>query len=358
MDRRALVHVHAITAALAMAAACGGSAFTTGGGDDGGASDGAGPDVTVGGPDGGQVEAGGPDAISLPDVLEEPPPTCSGQYACVPAVPSGWAGPLEVYAGAAQAPPCSPLFVVAQDAHDELDAGPATCGCQCGGPKVVCAPPTISFFNVSGCAVSAPCATKTLSPQTCTPVDLGIACKGLSSPFMTSPQATVTSATCAAQATQSVPPSSWGINGRACVSAVAPAQVDCPSGSICAPKPALPFGPAACIAVLGDVACPAGRYSNRHVYFTSLNDSRGCTTCTCGDAGNPTCAATVATHQPDASCTDLGVAYQAPFSCVPVDEPRDYEVTLTSNAGACPPSASIPSGSASGMGAVTVCCNQ
>src|SRR5580692_9006146 len=75
----------AVGCAIVAALACGGAAFS--------------------------VVDGGPDATTsdapVADVLEEPPVTCEGDFVCVPAIPAGWTGPLEVYSGTVTAPPCS-----------------------------------------------------------------------------------------------------------------------------------------------------------------------------------------------------------------------------------------------------------
>jgi hypothetical protein len=166
----------------------------------------------------------------------------------------------------------------------------------------------------------------------------------------------VTGAGCAPQGTQSVPPIAWGINGRACVSTVAASQVDCPAGSVCAPSPAPPFGPGACIAALGDLPCPLQGYTAKHVFFRSADDARGCTTCTCGGAVNPACTATLSDYPQNQSCTGQPISYQAPFACVPVDMPRDFQVQVTTAGGACPPSQSAPTGAATPASPLTVCC--
>lgn len=361
---------------VSVAAACGGSAFTTGGeGDDGGGSPGdASPDLTTpdggahesgGGPDGvaadgGHADAGGgPDAITIPDVLAEAPPACSGAYACVPAVPPGWVGPLEVYAGPGPVPPCSPLFQLAQDANDQLDAGHATCGCQCSAPKVACDPLPVDFYSANACTVATKCTSATLSASTCIPEDVRTKCAiSPVSIYMSAPQATASGASCAPQESASVPAITWGISGRACVSTVAAAQVDCPVNAVCAPRPAPPFGPGACIAVLGDVACPSQGYTAKHVFFTSADDSRGCTSCTCGGAGNASCTASVSVYagNPGAGCSGQPIIYAAPFSCVAVDQPGNFLATLSGTAGSCPPSPSTPTGTATPSKPVTVCC--
>jgi hypothetical protein len=367
MERIALIRMAA--AALGVVAACGGPVFTTGGGDDGGASDDAGLDVTVpeggnadgpAGHDGGKPEGGELDALPVPDVLEEPPPTCSGAYACVAGVPGAPGfGPYEVYSGTGPLPACTALFQSPEDGNDQLDAGAPTCGCQCGAPSVTCAPFPMSFFNVAGCGATTNCATTSLTPSTCTPLDVRSACGATSTlSYMTAVQATVAGATCTPLPSQNVPPATWSLTGRACISSVAPSQVDCPSGSICAPKPAPPFAAATCIATTGDIACPQAGYVNKHVFYTSLEDTRGCSPCTCGGAASPTCSATVDAYQLKTSCSGTATTYVAPFTCQGVDQPSAFEVTMTTDAGACPPSQSTPTGAAAPSQPITICCTQ
>jgi hypothetical protein len=43
-----------------------------------------------------------------------------------------------------------------------------------------------------------------------------------------------------------------------------------------------PFGANACIFASGDIPCPAGAYSHRHVVYGQVSDTRGCSSCTCG----------------------------------------------------------------------------
>src|SRR5580658_6830203 len=96
--RRRLALTAAVGCALALAFACGGSAFSTApGGSDASTSDVPTPDAPV--PDGSMSEAAGGNDGASTDSPEEPPAHCAGEFECVPAVPGGWTGPLEFYLG-------------------------------------------------------------------------------------------------------------------------------------------------------------------------------------------------------------------------------------------------------------------
>src|SRR5262249_39641412 len=65
-------------------------------------------------------------------------------------------------------------------------------------------------------------------------------------------------------------------------------------GKACRPKPPAPFASHLCVSKPGDVACPTGSvYSDRQVFYTDLNDSRGCSDCTCGAASGGSCQITI-----------------------------------------------------------------
>jgi hypothetical protein len=54
------------------------------------------------------------------DVFEEAPAHCSGDFQCIPAVPGGWAGPTDLYLGAAPAPTCPGLTTDSFDGMEGL----------------------------------------------------------------------------------------------------------------------------------------------------------------------------------------------------------------------------------------------
>jgi len=174
------------------------------------------------------------DVLGPPDVVDEPPPHCGGAFTCAPGVPSGWSGPLELYAGSSVAPPCGPNFAgPALDANDNLSAPAAKCDCQCQSPQgVQCASPPISFYGSAACSVTNSCGAIVLTPGVCTAVDVRSKCAdaGLIT-SMSAPASTVSAGTCAPLAGKSVPLSSWGVNARACSSSLGLAQGDCAAGS-------------------------------------------------------------------------------------------------------------------------------
>ncbi len=349
-----------LACAAALLASCGGPAFTVGNSSDGGG--GGGPDSSVSGEasvqEGGIPEGGGP-----VDALQEAPGSCSGAYACVPAVPSGWVGPVELFTGPTgqgPLPSCTAGYQPEEDAYDQLQAPAATCGCTCGAASVQCTAPQVTFNADTDC-VTPTCATLTLTPNTCTPVNELTKCTAaVSGVYMTAQQATVSSASCPAQPTKSVPPVSWGLQARGCNSTVAPSQSDCASGSICAPKPAAPFGPTLCIANQGDALCPAGPYTAHHTFYTDSLDTRGCSACTCGDPASTACSANVDAYAlgPDggADCNGNKKSFGAPFNCSNVAQPASFLLTLTGSAGACTPSTPTATGTAIPTKPITVCC--
>ena len=48
---------------------------------------------------------------------------------------------------------------------------------------------------------------------------------------------------------------------------------------MCAPK--TPFDGVICVSKTGDLACPNATYSEKHVYYKGVNDTRSCSPCDC-----------------------------------------------------------------------------
>ncbi|HEY3819715.1 MAG TPA: hypothetical protein VGL81_21250 [Polyangiaceae bacterium] len=376
---------------VVLVASCGGSAFTTGAGSDAGddvttsAPDGAGDTAVTddssssGGPEASPAEAGaeggGADAsgdapgeatvADAPhDVAEEPPPvTCAGASACVPAVPSGWSGPVELYAGSSAPPACTTSFTSAYDGNGDLTASPATCSCSCGPSVTQCSSPKLSFYSAvcvagNGCTCSGTaCYTTTLQAGACTTVSDTNVCSKLGTPAMTAPASVAaTGATCPPVSGEQTTPATWGTFAQACSSTVTIAQVDCQAGSVCAPKPAAPYGPL-CISQAGDVACPNGGYTTKQTYYGGLEDSRGCSSCTCEPPTGASCGATIeAFSSTDGTCAGLPTTYAAPFTCDPVDQPTDMRLVTTPQNGSCLASSVTATGSVTAASPTTFCC--
>ncbi len=347
----------AVAAAMLASVACGGDAFSGGSGsEDGGGTmhDGSMPDTGNGGDDGSSIEA------SPVDAHGEPPPSCDGNFACVPAVPSGWEGPLEVYAGSSPPPACTTDFAQSVGAFDVLQAPAASCGCACGASPITCNPPTMAFYDSATCnATPVACATIMLTPNVCETVDERSHCTPATSLDITLVSGSSTMGNCPPQASRTVPPYSWGVQARGCASTIAPAQVDCSAGQICAPKPESGFDQKLCISHVGDVACPGGGYGLKHVFYTSVDDTRDCSACTCGPPSGGSCDFTVTGYSSsNLSCAGGAISYGAGTKCAGVQQPGDFRLTIASTNGSCGPNTSSPTGTATPTGPVTVCCPQ
>jgi len=354
------------------AVACGGSAFTVGGGADGG------PDGTSSLPDGAgdapgadapvEASADAPTETSTgsdaqTDAVEEPPPvTCAGAFACVPAVPGGWSGPVELYAGATPAPSCTASFASAYDGNAGLSAPPGTCSCSCGAPNTECGVPGLSFYvQAAGVCPASACSTSTLPAGACTTLS---DTSGCGTPFTSAISASapvVEPAGCTPQPSSSRAPPAWATYAQACSSTTAVVAGNCGSGAVCAPKPAAPYGATLCISQAGDLACPlpsgGAGYTAKQLFYGNADDQRTCTACTCGSLAGATCSATFEAYaSTNGSCTGGGDTYAAPFSCEAVDQPADFRVTITAQNGACGASQVTPTGSATATDPTTFCC--
>jgi hypothetical protein len=178
----------AVASTLIVMPACGGQAFRVATSDTVGldatagdatdaaredASDAAGDsgaDVTNATSDGAPEASPGSDAQWVPDVIEEPPSHCAGGFACAAAVPNGWSGPMELYAGGATPPTaCGTNFEGPVYAGGNTPtADDAMCDCKCqAAQNVQCSAIDISFYGGivgSPCSAAVACAQKTLTP--------------------------------------------------------------------------------------------------------------------------------------------------------------------------------------------------
>jgi hypothetical protein len=264
---------------------------------------------------------------------------------------------MEVYSGAAAPPACTTDFAQSVGAFDVLQAAAPMCGCACGPSTITCGPPTMAFYNSATCGSSVSCATDLLAPNACTNVDERSKCVGSLSLDITLLAGTSTMGSCVAQPTRDVPPYSWGVQARGCVSTVAPAQVDCASGQICAPKPETGFGAKLCISHAGDVPCPGGGYGVKHLYYTSVDDTRSCSACTCGTPTGGSCSFSITGYSSsNSSCTGNAITYPPGTKCAGVQQPGDMRLTIAPTAGSCAASTSSATGTATPTGPVTACC--
>ena len=293
-----------------------------------------------------------------PDVVEEPPATCGGSFACVPAVPTGWSGPVELYSGSSPAPTCTTDFSSSYDGNGQLSAPPATCTCSCNAPTTGCAAPDMTFFTTGICTVT-PCYSTTLQNGVCTTINDSASCipNGVGSPHMSALAPSVTAGNCTPQHGKQLHPTTWGTYAQACSSTTAVVQLDCQTGSVCAPTPAAPYGQTLCVSRAGDLACPSQGYTAKQVFYGSVSEGRSCSGCTCGGLTGASCAAVIDSYSSsDGSCGGSVQTYDAPFSCDSVNQPGDFRLTLTPQNGSCAANPDTATGAATPASPTTFCC--
>ena len=215
--------------AVVWLAACGGNG---GGGGDARSDT---PEVSIDAPDPSETscfDGLDDDHNGVADCAE---PSCAPFAACVPELPAGWDGYAALYDGTA-APTCPGVFTsTLAPGNVGLTAAAASCtACACGA--------------ASGGAC---------------PASGGVA---------------------------TVPPATWATTAVACEGSY-PDATGCTGTDSCQPKVGAPFHSGTCIHQIGDMACPAQTvFTERHVFYAGLFDTRGCAACTCGTPSGNACA--------------------------------------------------------------------
>lgn len=207
--------------------------------------------VACGGSSGGSIDASDAVSIDAPDPTETScfdgldddgngvadcaEPSCAPFAACVAALPAGWDGYAALYNGSGM-PACPGVFMsMLAPGSFGLTAAPAACtACSCGAA------------SGGACAPSGGVAT--------------------------------------------VPPVMWAETAIGCEGNY-PDALGCTGTDVCLPRVASPFHAGMCIHQTGDVACPAGTpFSEHHVFYAGLFDTRGCAACACGAPSGAVCA--------------------------------------------------------------------
>lgn len=309
----------------------------------------------------------------LPDCAD---PTCATVAMCVAEIPADWIGYDQLFDGSASPPGCTAPFTgTATPGSSGLTAAAATCdACTCGTPaNMTCDLPDQITVQDALCGN-----TPTDVGQLAVPAAWDGTCFGNdgfpggntvcgangTSPCNVSVTAnapTVTGGSCApAGGAATVPPTSFSNIGVACTGA--PHGAGCTGTDVCQPKPAQGFESGLCIHHDGELDCPAGPFTNKHVFYTGVTDTRGCTACGCGAPTGATCAATIQVFSTGpATCTGIPVASFTAGSCAnllgnPAVASRRATVTTAPTGGQCGPTGGAPTGTAVGSGATTYCC--
>lgn len=161
--------------------------------------------------------------------------------------------------------------------------------------------------------------------------------------------------------TPTVPPSTWNNAARACQPAAE--GKGCSSSFACLPNAPAPFG-AICISHVGDMACPgvASGYNTKKTYFDiDPMDDRTCSDCACSGVNGASCTKSVDVYSdPVNGVCNTKIATLAPGGCADITgNPTVYGrkgVNTSITPGSCSSSGGTPMGSATGVNAVTFCC--
>ena len=289
-------------------------------------------------------------------------PACiNAGYTCVPAVPTGFAGPGEIYEGPGTSPPCDPLYpkdylVGYTTPQCSVSCSDFTCGAPTG---VTCANPVFSTGTLSNrCGPS-------VTPRStgCSALDASVAS------FATTAGDASGGSCAAGGGTASLSPITSN-TGHLCA-AGAKGGLGCPGGSVCWPKPQQPFLPQTCVFASGDLSCPATNYTVKRNYYDSpnANDTRACTSTACGCKlpSGTTCDAKVVLYASSSSgtirlCTSQVASYRVPTPCqgLPAGVGAVDIGASTPSGGTCAPTGTAtPTGGCPPTGnPTTACCTQ
>lgn len=269
--------------------------------------------------------------------------------ACADRAPSPWQGPVALWEGTGAPPSCPGAYGAdVLDAFADPVAPPASCTCACDPPAGASCASSWSATLYDDHACTTPCGATTLTLGAC--ADVQGTCANV---YGLSATAQATGGACAPRATTQRPGWSWSRAARACAPTELAGTNACGAGQICAPAPAAPLEPTLCIVAAGDLACPAGAYSVRRVYYGDAADGRGCAPCTCGAPSGVTCTATA-----QQGCGQTGPSIPLPTPCVSLEDPGSVELTAsaTPTGGSCSPSGGEPTGALTPTAPTTVCC--
>ncbi|WP_434047499.1 MULTISPECIES: hypothetical protein [Sorangium] len=313
-------------------------------------------------------------------------PAC-GDFVCTTAVPEGWSGYFALFDGApAMDPGCPAAFAAGQPfvGNRGLSAPPARCTCSCGPAQgqrcgdlesiqisvsdAPCGSPWVcawDLYRIPGWARDVCAGPDGVfgGGAACEPNDECLATRE-AHPCVASVSATPLEATggsCAPGPVQvEVATPRWTGLGRACPAA--PPGQGCNLGQVCVPRPGAPFEGGLCIAKDGDDACPPGAYTEKHVFFTEIEDDRGCEDdCACGEPSSGTCRTTIALYaDPETDTCDTPLVEVLAGECANVEgNPTIVGRKVTSSmptGGACAPSGGAATGAARGAAPRTFCC--
>jgi hypothetical protein len=280
---------------------------------------------------------------------------CTGD--CVN-VPSGWQGPLALWeASSGPTPACTGAYTgVSTDVTSGLNAPSAQCSmCSCGGPTGQTCTATVSVYS-DYCATL--CNTVTVSGTACT--NYG-PCGTDGSPASNQDSKyswAVSGGSCVGSGgAPTLPAVSWSTLARTCAYNASTGGA-CSNGGMCYAPATAPFG-GACVEQAGDVMCPTG-FATKHLYYSNVTDTRGCTSCSCQAPTGSTCTGGVS-YWHNSTCSDYNVTSQiSPGVCASSQtyyvDGNSVKGNLGVTGGSCTPQGGQAQGTVTPASPTTVCC--
>jgi len=294
-------------------------------------------------------------------------PDGAPRCACASPAPANWTGPFELYDGNPGNVPACPggLTEVLTAFADFGTVPPAECSaCACDGPTGLSPGPVTVDAFAQGVACGGPGYKRTsavTSLGACTPLPYcNSGCGPGPAPYdyQTSNGPPPLGGSCNPSGGSATRPTLlWGRAARGC-GVSNPSSQGCTSGQVCAVSPSPPFESKPCILQVGDVACPGTPYTQRRLFYTSADDSRGCTACSCDPPGGVSCTATLDYFASSDCSNGLQATGSAPSgTCISAGMNIYVKAASAScSGGTCPTRGGQPTGTASPKTPVTVCC--
>ncbi len=306
----------------------------------------------LGGQDGPPAEDAGDSSSDMGDS------GCGPGAACAPPAPPGWTGPVVLWEGTGGAPGCAGGSAPAFSGGAKPPMQGAQCTCTCGPPTgAACGPVVLTFAK--NCRNGGSCGTASVAQGSCTPLSAFDTGCGTANPAVTAGGSTASGGGCTPNASTSLPPWTWGSLALACEPS-AGSGVACGTGvqGQCIAVPSQ-FEGHACVLQQGAVSCPGGGYSVSHLYYTTANDSRTCSSCTCGSPTGVNCNANAQVEVWSTAGCNGGTPQPLspiPSGCVAPGFMQGATFRTTPTGGSCAPAGGQPAGTITPEGATTICC--
>jgi hypothetical protein len=229
------------------------------------------------------------------------PPTCIPGFECADMLPDGWTDHALVYVSPAGGPgPTCPNGDKPEKLFADPTGAPHTCSmCDCSLAGAACSAPAITCYHLSSACSSADTFTFQASNNQCVVDDKApVAEDQPGSCKLTGDPIPVAMGSCMTTGGSPIAPDDWGLDVHAC-----PAIKDtsCAGGGTCIES--APADAAICIWRLGTDPCPPA-WPNPIQAYASAEETRGCTSCTCGPT---TCTGGHYTAIDDLACDPASV---------------------------------------------------